>query len=55
MNRENYGFGYSDREIDRLIFQSRMLAPITTRMLMSAGINAGMNILDIGCGPGMTS
>lgn len=55
MNSEHYILGYSDRELKRLVFQSRMLDSITRRMLISAGISPGMHILDIGCGPGMTS
>lgn len=51
----DYLLGHSSREIDRLIRQAEMLRPITQRLLASAGIQRGMRVLDIGCGPGDVS
>jgi ubiquinone/menaquinone biosynthesis C-methylase UbiE len=39
----------------RLMMQAEMLAPITERLLRSAGIRAGMRVLDLGCGAGDVS
>ncbi|WP_374021997.1 class I SAM-dependent methyltransferase [Mycobacterium sp. HNNTM2301] len=51
----DYLLGHSRPEIDRLIRQAEMLRPITERLLMRAGIERGMRVLDIGCGPGDVS
>ncbi|WP_197515208.1 class I SAM-dependent methyltransferase [Mycobacterium sp. 1245805.9] len=51
----DYLLGHSRPEIDRLIRQAEMLRPITERLLVSAGIERGMRVLDIGCGPGDVS
>src|SRR5215469_7993145 len=48
----NYILGHSDRELDRLTAQSRVLRPITTRLLREAGIIGGMRVLDVGTGVG---
>lgn len=48
----NYILGHSDRELDRLSAQSRLLDPITRRFLLEAGIIAGMRVLDVGTGVG---
>lgn len=47
-----YPLGHAPTEIRRLILQSAILRPITERLLRSAGIGAGMKVLDLGCGPG---
>jgi protein-L-isoaspartate O-methyltransferase len=49
---EAYPFQSSDSERERLIAQSRMLAPMTERLFKRAGIAAGMRVLDIGSGSG---
>jgi ubiquinone/menaquinone biosynthesis C-methylase UbiE len=43
---------YSDGEIKRLIFESEMFRPITSRMLSAVQVRPGMRVLDIGCGVG---
>ena len=47
-----YALGRGRAEYDRLIEQAEILRPLTERMLRSAGIGAGMHVLDIGCGVG---
>lgn len=42
-------------EIQRLMNQGAMLRPITERLLRNAGIDAGMRVLDLGCGAGDVS
>ncbi|MDQ0395585.1 class I SAM-dependent methyltransferase [Labrys monachus] len=55
ISQHRYILGHSDRELERLAFQSRIIAPITERLLNSAGLCEGMNVLDIGCGAGDVS
>ncbi len=50
-----YTMGRSDEETQRLIEQSRLIQPLTRRFLKSAGIDAGMRVLDIGSGAGDVS
>ena len=47
-----YVLGHSDRELDRLSAQARLLNPITSRFLREAGIVRGMSVLDVGTGVG---
>jgi ubiquinone/menaquinone biosynthesis C-methylase UbiE len=55
MPDQDYLLGHSHPEIDRLKRQAEMLRPITERLLTSAGLEQGMRVLDIGCGPGDVS
>src|SRR5882724_8104200 len=50
-----YALGHEDREIDRLQFQSRIIEPVTQRLIRECGIGPGMRVLDIGCGAGDVS
>lgn len=45
----------SDTEHHRLINQSRMINPITDRLLRNAGLSPGMRVLDLGSGAGDVS
>src|SRR5262245_64076065 len=47
-----YVFGHSEREVDRLANQARVVDPITRWFLREAGLMAGMRVLDVGSGAG---
>lgn len=47
-----YVLGHSDRELNRLAVQARLVDPITRRFFQAAGIIAGMRVLDVGSGAG---
>jgi SAM-dependent methyltransferase len=47
-----YVLGHSDRELDRLCAQARVINPITRLFFREAGIAVGMRVLDVGCGTG---
>jgi ubiquinone/menaquinone biosynthesis C-methylase UbiE len=47
-----YVLGHSDREIERLKAQARLIDPITQRFFREAGMDAGMRVLDVGTGVG---
>jgi ubiquinone/menaquinone biosynthesis C-methylase UbiE len=49
---ETYAMGYTQHEMDRLIFQAQLLRPMTERLLRNAGIEEGMRVLDVGTGAG---
>ena len=55
MSGITYALGHSSAEIQRLKNQSAMLRPIIERLLHSAGIHAGVRVLDLGCGAGNVS
>jgi SAM-dependent methyltransferase len=50
--RPAYYLGHSDRELDRLKAQARVVDPITRRFFRDAGIIPGMRVLDVGSGAG---
>lgn len=47
-----YALGHSDRELDRLSAQARLVDAITRQFFQEAGIVRGMRVLDIGSGAG---
>ena len=47
-----YALGHSDRELDRLSAQARLIDPITRQFFREAGITRGMRVLDVGSGAG---
>jgi SAM-dependent methyltransferase len=55
MTDNRYILGSSPAELGRLRLQAMILQPITERLLREAGVNEGMRILDLGCGPGDVS
>ena len=55
MSETTYVLGHSPAEMERLKNQGAMLRPITKRLLCIAGIDAGMRVLDLGCGTGDVS
>lgn len=50
-----YALGHSERELDRLGFQGKLLAPFTRQLFSQAGLGPGMHVLDVGCGSGDVS
>jgi len=55
MEDTDYALGRTDDEYARLIAQAVLLRPLTERMLRSAGVSPGMEVLDVGCGVGDVS
>ncbi len=51
----DYVLGHSDSELQRLIEQSLFYKELTSQFLRSSGLNAGMHVLDVGCGVGDVS
>lgn len=47
-----YLLGHSPREIERLKWQARLIAPITRRYFREAGLMSGMRVLEVGSGAG---
>lgn len=47
-----YVLGHSDREIERLKAQARLIDPVTQRFFREAGLGPGMRVLDVGSGAG---
>lgn len=52
---EDYVLGNSTQEQERLKLQGRFLEKWTEQFLLSAGIEPGMSVLDLGCGVGDVS
>jgi ubiquinone/menaquinone biosynthesis C-methylase UbiE len=50
-----YSLGHSDSELARLQKQAEFYADFTRSVLLKAGIQPGMHILDVGCGVGDVS
>ena len=51
----DYPLGYSEQEARRLADQGALLEDLTAEMLRRAGLEPGMQVLDIGCGVGDVS
>jgi len=51
----DYRFGYSRDEMERLGNQHRVWAEDNQRLLARAGFGAGETLVDLGCGPGYTT
>jgi 2-polyprenyl-3-methyl-5-hydroxy-6-metoxy-1,4-benzoquinol methylase len=49
---DTYAMGHTQHELERLMFQARLLRPMTERLLRGAGIESGMRVLDVGSGAG---
>jgi SAM-dependent methyltransferase len=44
--------GHTEKELDRLQRQARLIEPATREFLLAAGISEGMRVLDVGSGAG---
>jgi predicted O-methyltransferase YrrM len=53
--KSEYVMGHTDRERRRLSLQASILNPLTDSFLRRAGVSAGMNVLELGCGIGEVS
>lgn len=49
---DDYFLGKASAEYQRLRAQAKLWEEATKRVLLKAGVRAGMSCLDIGCGPG---
>ncbi len=47
-----YALGHTQKELERLSSQARLIDPITRRFFLAAGIASGMHVLDVGSGAG---
>ncbi len=52
---DSYPLGYSEDEAGRLANQGAFLEDLTADVLRRAGIESGMEVLDLGCGVGDVS
>jgi SAM-dependent methyltransferase len=52
---DEYLLGHSTHELGRLSAQARLYEPFVLSFLRAAGIEAGMRVLDVGCGGGDVS
>jgi ubiquinone/menaquinone biosynthesis C-methylase UbiE len=52
---ETYVLGQAPEAIQRLLKQGQLINPFMRRMLEEVGMSSGMNVLDLGCGPGDVS
>lgn len=52
---DEYRFGYTQEEIERLRFQHQVWAKENQRLISRAGFSTGATLVDLGCGPGYTT
>ncbi|MDY6906565.1 MAG: class I SAM-dependent methyltransferase [Thermodesulfobacteriota bacterium] len=52
---DEYRFGYTREEIERLRFQHHVWANENQRFISRAGFSTGTTLVDLGCGPGFTT
>jgi SAM-dependent methyltransferase len=52
---DEYVLGHTAHELERLSAQARLYEPFVLSFLRAAGIEAGMRVLDVGCGGGDVS
>jgi SAM-dependent methyltransferase len=52
---DEYVLGHTAHELERLSSQARLYEPFVLSFLRAAGIEAGMRVLDVGCGGGDVS
>jgi ubiquinone/menaquinone biosynthesis C-methylase UbiE len=50
-----YSLGHTEQELGRLISQAAFYGDLTEHVLGLAGLQPGMRVLDVGCGPGDVS
>jgi ubiquinone/menaquinone biosynthesis C-methylase UbiE len=52
---DEYRFGYTHDELERLRYQHHVWAKENQRLISRAGFSAGATLVDLGCGPGYTT
>jgi SAM-dependent methyltransferase len=52
---DEYRFGYTHEEIERLRYQHQVWEKENQRFIFSAGFSKGATLVDLGCGPGYTT
>ncbi len=52
---DEYQFGYSREELERLGYQHRVWVEANQRLLERTGLAEGATVVDLGCGPGYTT
>jgi ubiquinone/menaquinone biosynthesis C-methylase UbiE len=52
---QTYALGHTPEAFQRLLVQGQLFNPFTRRLLEEAGLGTGMQVLDVGCGPGDVS
>jgi len=52
---DEYRFGYTHEELERLRYQHHVWAKENQRFISRAGFSKGATLVDLGCGPGYTT